>query len=130
VFSFPNPVTVTGASVTPHRGKLGHVEGSPIVSPDGRTVTVNLTNVSDAQTMSVTLTGVNNGTTTHNVTAQMSIYVGDTNGNSVVNASDVSQTKTSVGQLVTVSNFRSDVAVNGTINASDVALVKSHSGTP
>ena len=55
--------------------------------------------------------------------------MGDTNGNGVVNASDVSQTKSQSGQAVTSSNFRTDVAVNGTINASDIALVKSRSGT-
>ena len=60
---------------------------------------------------------------------QMSVFVGDTNGNGAVTASDVSQTKSRAGQAGTVSNFRSDVIVNGTINASDLALVKSHSGS-
>ena len=54
--------------------------------------------------------------------------VGDTNFNGVVNASDVSQTKSRSGQASTNANFRSDVVVNGTINASDLAMIKSHSG--
>ncbi len=47
----------------------------------------------------------------------------------LVNASDVSQTKAQVGQLVTSSNFRTDINVSGTISASDVATVKSKIGT-
>ena len=54
--------------------------------------------------------------------------MGDTNANGVVNASDVSQTKSQSGQAVTGANFRTDVIVNGTINASDVSVVKSRSG--
>ena len=107
---------------------MGNLVGAPIVSPDGRTVTLNLTNVSDRQTIAMTLSGVNNGTSTNDVTVHMRLLMGDTNGNGVVNASDVSQTKSRSGQAVTTANFRSDVVANGTINASDLALVKSRSG--
>ena len=128
VFAFPTAVTVSGASVTPAPGHSGNMAGPPIISPDGRTVTLSLTNVTDVQTLAMTLSGVNNGTNTNDVTVQMSLLVGDTNGNGVVNASDVSQTKSRSGQATSSTNFRSDVAVNGTINASDLALVKSRSG--
>ena len=129
VFVFPSPVTVSGASVVPGSGKSARMAGSPIVSPDGRTVTLNLTDVSDAQTVSLTLSGVNDGTSTHDVSVQMKVFVGDTTGNGAVTASDVSQTKARTGQAVTNSNFRSDVTVNGTVTASDVSLVKSRSGS-
>ena len=59
----------------------------------------------------------------------MSILIGDTTGNAIVNASDVSQTKAKAGQAVDASNFREDVTANGSINASDVSLVKSKAGT-
>ena len=59
----------------------------------------------------------------------MSVLVGDTTGNGVVNASDVSQTKSRVGQTVSATNFRSDVNTNSDINASDVSLVKLNSGS-
>jgi hypothetical protein len=101
---------------------------APSVSPDGRTVTLSLTNISDAQTIVMTLSGVSNGTNTNDVTIHMRVLVGDTNGNGVVNATDVSQTKSRSGQAITNANFRSDVVVNGTINASDLALVKSRAG--
>jgi uncharacterized MnhB-related membrane protein len=51
------------------------------------------------------------------------------NGNGVVNSSDVSLTKSQVGQVVSSSNFREGVNANGTITATDVALVKSNVGT-
>ena len=66
---------------------------------------------------------------TSDITIPMSILVGDTTGNGIVNASDVSQTKSKSGQTVDSSNFRTDVTCNGSINASDVSLVKSKSGT-
>ena len=55
--------------------------GAPIISPDGRMVTLSLTNVTDVQTIAITLSGVNNGTSTNDVTVHMSLLVGDTNGN-------------------------------------------------
>jgi hypothetical protein len=51
------------------------------------------------------------------------------NGNAAVNATDVAQTKSQVGQAIGGSNFREDVNANGLINSVDVALVKSKSGT-
>ena len=128
MFTFPTAVTLSGASVTPEPGRSGSIAGAPSISPDGRTVTLNLTNVSDMQTIAITLSGVNNGTSTGDVAVPMRLLLGDTNGNGVVNASDVSQTKSRSGQAITAANFRSDVVANGTINASDLALVKSRSG--
>jgi hypothetical protein len=58
----------------------------------------------------------------------VSMLIGDVNGNGVVNATDVAQTKAQVGQPVTGSNFRTDVNASGIINGTDVAIVKSHSG--
>jgi uncharacterized MnhB-related membrane protein len=66
---------------------------------------------------------------TGNVPVSMGVLVGDVNGNALVNASDVSLTKSQVGQPVSSSNFREDVNANGTISATDVALVKSDVGT-
>jgi uncharacterized MnhB-related membrane protein len=59
----------------------------------------------------------------------MGVLVGDVNGNAVVNAADVALTKSRVGQLVGMSNFREDVNANGTISSTDVAIVKSDVGT-
>ena len=56
---------------------------------------------------------------------QMSVLVGDTTGNRIVNSSDIGETKAVSG---TVAASRNDVTVNGVINASDISLVKSKSG--
>ena len=66
---------------------------------------------------------------TGNVSAQMGVLIGDTTANGAVNSSDIAQTQSQSGQLVTANNFREDVTVNGAINSSDIGLVQSKSGT-
>jgi hypothetical protein len=96
---------------------------------NGPQVTVNLTGVTNVQTITVTLFNVNDGTQMGNVSVSMGVLVGDVNGNRAVNASDVALTKSRSGQPVAAATFRSDVNADGSINASDVALVKSLAGT-
>ena len=81
VFTFPTAVTLSGASVTHEANRTGNLAGLPSVSPDGRVVTLNLTNVSDMQTITITLSGVTNGTATNDATVHMRLVVGDANGN-------------------------------------------------
>ena len=102
--------------------------GGPVISPDGRTVTLHLTNVTDAQTITMTLSGVSNGTSTGNVTVPMSLLVGDTNGDRVVNSGDVLQTRNRAGGAATSTNFRSDVNADGAVNSGDTIIVRSRSG--
>ena len=122
IVQFANPVTVTGATLT----GSGSVSG---FSVNGAAVTIDLTNIANAQTIVVKLTGVNDGALSGDVPVSMSVLLGDTNGNGSVNAGDVAQTKGQSGQPVTAANFREDVNANGSINAGDVALAKSKSGT-
>jgi hypothetical protein len=124
VYTFPGSVNFTSASVTAGTGSVSSSSGNGTT-----TVTVNLTGVTNAQNITVTLLGVNNGTSTGDVGVQMGVLVGDTNGNRAVNASDISQTKANSGQAVGASNFRTDFNLSGSINASDIGLVKSMSGT-
>jgi hypothetical protein len=123
IINFGVPVTVGSASLTCGTGSVSSF------SVSGLQVTVNLTGVTNAQRITVTLGNVNDGTNTSNIPISMGVLVGDVNGNAVVNASDVSLTKSQVGNPVTSSNFREDVNANGTISATDVALVKSDVGT-
>ncbi|MEA2202985.1 MAG: hypothetical protein QOI89_3700 [Solirubrobacteraceae bacterium] len=125
--TFAAPVTVTSATVTPGAGGTGSVAGA--VSINGSVVTVNLTNVSNAQTLTVNLLGVSDGTHMGNVSIPMSVLAGDTTANGRVNSSDISQTQSQSGQPVGLSNYREDVTVNGLINSSDISLVQSFSGT-
>ena len=123
ILTFPSAVSLTSASVTTGTGSVSSFTVS------GGQVTVNLTGVSNAQTIVITLFGVSDGTNTSNVSIPMGVLLGDTTGNGSVNASDVSLTKSKSGQAVDSSNFRTDVTVNGSINASDVSSVKLKSGT-
>ncbi len=129
VFAFPKAVTVGGATVTPGVGGSGSVVGGPVVSPDGKTVTVNLTGVTNVQTITVTLSSVSDGTSTGDVAVLMGMLMGDTTADRFVNTTDINQVKTLVGQAATSSNFRSDVTADGIIKNPDVSLVKSKKGT-
>jgi uncharacterized protein (TIGR02597 family) len=124
LFTFPNPVTFSGAAVTAGTGSVTNTSGSGTNS-----VTVNLTGVTNAQKLTLSLQGVNDGTFTNDVAVRMGVLVGDVGGNGTVNASDIAATKAQSGQAISAANFRTDVAVSGSINASDIAAVKSRAGT-
>ena len=123
VVTFANPVTVGGVSVTTGTGSIGSF------SLSGGVVTINLTGVTNVQRLGVTLASVSDGTNLGSLLVPMGVLAGDTGGNGIVSATDVSQTKGQSGQAVTGANFREDVIVNGSINATDVSGVKSNSGT-
>jgi N-acetylneuraminic acid mutarotase len=122
IINFMTSVTVGSASVTSGTGSVSSF------TVNGSQVTVNLTGVTDAQIITVTLFNVTDGTHMGDVPVSMAVLVGDVNGNGIVNASDVSLTKSQVGQPVTGSNFREDVNANGVINSVDVAQVKANVG--
>ena len=123
VATFPSAVTFDHAAVTSGTGSVASANAS------GKTITINLAGVKNAQTLTVTLFSVSDGTSTANVPLQMSVLYGDTNGDSFVNSADVSQTKSQSGSNVSSANFREDVTADGSINSADVSLVKSKSGT-
>jgi CSLREA domain-containing protein len=123
IITFANSVTVENASVTSGTGSVSSF------SVSGSQVTVNLTGVTNVQRITVTLHNVNDGMHSGDVPVSMGVLIGDVNGNALVNASDVSLTKSQVGMAVSSSNFREDVNANGLINSVDVALVKSKVGT-
>jgi hypothetical protein len=126
IITFAVPVSVTNVTVTPGAGGTGSANGFSVQNSQ---VTVNLTNVSNAQTLSINLIGVTGGANSGNVSIPMSVLTGDTTGNGRVNSSDISQTQSQSGQPVGLSNFREDVTANGFINSSDISLVQSFSGT-
>ena len=123
VVTFATPVTAVSASVTSGAGSVSSV------APSGNDLIVNLTNVANAQTIAIKLFGVNDGSGPADIVVPMSLLLGDTGANGVVNSSDVSQTKLQSGVALSAANFRTDVTVNGSINSSDVSVVKLQSGT-
>ena len=124
IIHFATNVTVQSASVTSGTGMVSNFSGNgtPVI-------TVNLAGVTNEQRITVTLHNVNNGSSSGEVPVSMGVLAGDTNANGTVNAADVSQTKSRLGQAVDSTNFRSDVNANGTVNAGDVSIVKSHLGS-
>ena len=125
IISFANDVSVGSASVASS-------DGQAMVSSfsvNGALVTVNLTKVTNAQVITISLNNVSDKTNVGNVSLPMGVLEGDTTGNRQVNSSDIAQTQSQSGQPVTADNFREDVTVNGAINSSDIALVQSRSGT-
>ena len=123
IFTFTNNVSVQNAIVT---NGVGSVINFTAV---GNVVTVNLTGVTNAQTITVTLGSVSDGVNTSDVEAAMGILLADTDGDGFVDAIDTSQTKSQSGIAVSNSNCREDVNVDGFIDSIDTALVKSKSGT-
>lgn len=107
----------------------GSIASAPTFS--GNTMTINLTGVINAQTLTLTLDNVTDSFAqvlpATMVTARF--LFGDANGNSTVNASDVGQTKAFVGQTLDGTNFRADFNLSGAINASDVGAAKAAVGT-
>jgi hypothetical protein len=121
--TFPNVVTCHNAQVTTGTGSVS----SFAVSGDGTQVMVNLTGVSDAQRIVVTL-NVSDGTNTGDVPIPMGVLVGDTNDNGTVSNADVSSIQAQVGAPVGQSNFRMDVNANGTLSNADAATAQAQVG--
>ncbi len=123
VVTFANPVSVSSASVTSGAGNVANY------NVNGPEVTVNLSGVDNAQTVSISLADVNDGTNMGCVAIPMGVLAGDTSGNGAVTSTDVTQTKSQSGQAVNASNFREDVNANGSITGTDVSAVKLKVGT-
>ncbi len=127
IFSFANTLTsVDNASVTSGTGSIS----SQMIDTDAHNYIVNLTGVTNAQVITVSLTNVNDsaGNSSASVPISMGVLLGDTNGNGSVSASDIAQTKANSGQAVDASNFRTDVNVSGSITAGDIGFVKANAG--
>jgi hypothetical protein len=117
VFTFAAPVSVASATCG---------GAAATATPKGNQVTVDCNGVANAQTITVSLAGVNDGCSTFNVGAPMGVLLGDVNGNRVVTNADVSLVKAQVaaGGNVDLSNFRDDVNANGVISNADIGLTK------
>jgi hypothetical protein len=126
VFSFSNNVASGNASITAPSG--GSVAGTSLA---GSTMTVNLTGVTNAQEVMVTVSGVTDsfGQTMPDVSVPVGFLAGDVNGDRVVNGADALQTRTRAGQSTDGTNFRYDVNVDGTVSAGDTLAVRGRSGT-
>jgi hypothetical protein len=124
LFTFANPLTnVDGASLT---NGSGTVAGKSIDSTDAHNYIVNLTGVTNAQKITLSLTNVTDSTGNFSaaVPISMGVLVGDTNASRRVDSSDVTLVRQQSLQTITSSNFRQDVNATGRIDSSDVTVVR------
>jgi hypothetical protein len=124
IFTFANPLTsVDGAGVS---SGTGTVSSSNIDSTDAHNYIVNLTGVTNAQVIKVSLTNVSDsaGDFSGAVSAQMGVLLGDVNASGRVDAADVSLVRQQTLQPVTLPNFREDVNASGRIDAADVSIAR------
>jgi len=123
IVQFASPVTASGATLL---SGTGVVSG---FSVSGAAATIDLTSVTNAQTLVVKLNSVSDGTLSGDVPVAMGVLVGDTNGDRFVNSGDSQQTRGRSGQTTDGTNFRSDVNADGLVNSGDSLAVRSRSGT-
>jgi hypothetical protein len=124
VLTFASAVTFDNATVTSGTGTVSNSSGSGTTE-----VALNLTGIANAQTITLTLFGVNDSTNSGDVSVPMSVLVGDSTANGNVSNTDVAAVKAEVAAPVTASNFRNDVNANGIISNTDVSNTKAQVGT-
>lgn len=127
VLRFTNDVVSGGASVTNGTGSVA--PGG--VTFAGRDMIVNLTGVTNVQTLSLRVVNVTdtNGNSLAAATVNIGFLMGDVNGDGTVNSADVAIVRNVSGQSADASNFRSDINTDGPINSADAAIVRARTGT-
>ena len=118
-FGFDGIVTSLGSVSLVSSNGLATADAPSIA---GGVVTVNLHNVANAQTLTVTLNNVNGSGT--NASIQMGVLLGDVNASSRVDGSDVSLIRQQNFQTISTSNFREDVNASGRIDGTDVSIAR------
>jgi hypothetical protein len=124
VFNFADTLTSVGcANVTNGTGSLS---SSAIDSNDPHNYIVNLTGVTNAQVITLSVNNVTDslGNFSGAVSARMGVLLGDVNASGRVDAADVSQVRQQTLQQVGSSNFRTDINATGRIDAADVSVAR------
>jgi hypothetical protein len=124
VVTFANSVTLNGSQnpkvmlTAPNGGSVDTVDVSNSV------VTVNLKDVGNEQTITLTLLNVSDGTNSGNVVVPMGVLLGDVNASRRVDSGDVSLVRQQTLQPLTGSNFKEDITVGGRIDSGDVSIAR------
>jgi hypothetical protein len=127
VFTFANPLTsVAVANVSAGTASIKNRS----IGEDAHEYVVDLTGVTNAQAIAITLSNVYDSAGNRSAVAQgtMAVLVGDVTGNKVVSNTDVAAVKAQVAAPVSASNFRNDVNANGVISNTDVSATKAQVG--
>ena len=125
VVAFARDLASGSAAVT---SGSGAIVAAPSISSD--TMTIDLTGVVDAQTLTLTLSDLidTTGRAMPETTLRVSFLFGDANGDAAVNSADVIQLRNRFGHAIDNTNFPFDVNVDGSINAADSTIVRAASG--
>jgi hypothetical protein len=129
VFSFANPLTSVGeANVSTGSGSVASANIDP---NDAHNYIVNLTGVTNAQTIKVSLSNVTDsvGNFSSATSAQMGVLVGDVDANGRVDGNDVSAVQSHTRQTLNTTNFRYDVNTSGVIDGNDVSITQGQTRT-
>jgi hypothetical protein len=118
------PATFASATVTDGQGTLGQTTGN-----GSSTIVLNLSGVASGQRLAITLSGLNDGSTTRDLVIPIGVLVGDVNGDRTVNAGDALQTRSRSGQPLDETNFRFDVNLDRGLNSGDAIVVRARSGS-
>ena len=118
------PSTFSSVSVTSGSGIVATTSGNGTA-----TLIAELAGVANAQTLSVTFHGVNDGNSLRDLVVPVSILAGDSTGDGAVNAGDLMQTRSRSAQPLDATTFRSDINADGAINSGDAMTVRTRSGT-
>jgi hypothetical protein len=101
---------------------------------DGSTLTINMSGATNLSCLLITLNGISctpdpelSGIMLPAVLKVRQLY-GDANGDGQVASGDITQVKSSSGQVTNGTNFRRDVNADGQVASGDITIVKSRSG--
>jgi Dockerin type I domain len=123
VFTFTNNVSVQSAAITTGTGSATNFN---VV---GNQVTVNLTGVSNAQTIVVTLSHVSDGLNSGDVPATMGVLLGDVNASGRTDNGDAIVVRNLSGTVPSDTNSaRADVNCSGRVDNGDAIVVRNNSG--
>ena len=130
VFRFARPVTFTSASVTPEAGKSATIASTSPPNVASTQVIVNLSNVTNAQTITINLLGVANlNPTPTPISVRMGVLQGDANQTRLVDGNDVSFVQSRTRQRASAANFKADINASGLIDGNDVSATQSKTRT-
>jgi PKD repeat protein len=128
IYSFVRNLTAAGtASLAQGTATVG----TATIGPALNQVTVNLTNVNNAQHVAIKLDGVhdNAGAILDNVLARIDVLAGDVNASARTDSGDVTLVRNQTVSVPTQTNFRLDVNCSGRIDSGDVTVTRNASIT-
>ncbi len=128
VYTFPVAISAIGDTVVTQGVAT---VASAVAGPDTNQVTVNLTGVSNAQRLVVTLSQVQDtaGKTLAGIPAHLNVLVGDVDGSGRTDSGDVTMVRNQNVQAVNQSNFLFDVNLSGRIDSGDVTTTRASTVT-